>query len=428
MKEDVIMNYFLTVGELNAYHSIVVLGAIILLGLFTGKLVEKIKIPYITGYIVAGLFVGGLLVLFGVKDIIHSLEVVSSVGLGFIAYGIGRELVFSRLKKTGKEVIVITIMQAVVTTSIVSVGLILLGVSLPISLIFGAIATATEPASIMLLTKKFRTKGPLTKTLIPLVGLDDAVGIVIFGVLLSIAKSLEAGLHLSFIEIVEEPFFELLFSLVVGVVFGLFVSYIIKYIKSKSEDKYEAFLIVSVFAVLVTVGLAKMGLHIGDFHIHLSPILTPMITGVTVTNLISKVQSHDVELSVDKFTPPILIAFFTIAGAELVVAFFGEADVVISLVLYLAVGYIVLRIIGKIFGAYLGARIMHSVEPIRKYLGISLLPQAGVALGMAYQARVDFSSDGVTILIVVLIATLFYALIGPVGVKYALQKANEIET
>lgn len=426
MKEDVMMSYLLSVGELNAYHSIVVLGAIIVLGLFTGKLVEKIKIPYITGYILSGLFIGGLLVAFGIKDIVHSLEVVSSVGLGFIAYGIGRELVFSRLKKTGKEVIVITITQAVITTVLVAGGLMLLGISVPVSLIFGAIATATEPASIMLLTKKFRTNGPLTKTLIPLVGLDDAVGIVIFGVLLSVAKSLEKGLSLSFIKIIEEPFFELLFSLVVGIIFGLIVSQIIKYTKSNSDEKYETYLALSVFAVLVTVGLAKMGLHIGDFPIHLSPILTPMIMGVTITNRITRVQAQDMELAVDKFTPPILIAFFTIAGAELVIAFFGEADVVMSLVMYIALGYIIFRIIGKVFGAYLGARIMHSVDPIRKYLGISILPQAGVALGMAYQARVDFESDGVTILIVVLVATLFYALIGPIGVKYALHKANEI--
>jgi len=421
------MNYILSATtELNAYHSIVVLGAVIILGLFTGKLVEKIKIPYITGYILSGLFIGGFLVIFGIDDLIHSLEVVSSVGLGFIAYGIGRELVFSRLKKTGKEVIVITITQAVITTIVVAGGFILFGVSIPIALIFGAIATATEPASIMLLTKKFKTNGPLTRTLIPLVGLDDAVGIIIFGVLLSIAKSLEKGLQLSFIDIVEEPFFELIFSLVVGIIFGFIVSQIIKYVKARSDEKYETYLILSVFAVLLTVGLAKMGLHIGDFPIHLSPILTPMIMGVTVTNRITRVQAQDMELAVDKFTPPILIAFFTIAGAELVIAFFGEADVAIGLVLVLSGTYIILRIIGKIFGAYAGAKTMKSVKPIRKYLGISLLPQAGVALGMAYQARVDFTSDGVTILIVVLIATLFYALIGPVGVKYALYKANEI--
>ena len=420
------MNYVLVVGELNVYHSIVILGTIILLGFFTGKLVEKVKIPYITGYILAGLFIGGLLVVFGIDDLIHSLEVVSSVGLGFIAFGIGRELVFSRLRSTGKEVIVITITQALATTAIVSVGLMLLGVSIQVSLIFGAIATATEPASIMLLTKKFKTNGPLTKTLIPLVGLDDAVGIVIFGVLLSIAKSIENGLQLSFIEIIKEPFFELLFSLIIGIIFGLIVSSIIKHSNSRSDDKYEMYLVLSVFAVLITVGLALMGIQIGSFTIQLSPILTPMIMGVTVTNKISRVQAQDMEISVDKFIPPILIAFFTIAGAELVVAFFGEEEVVINLVVYLAIGYIVFRIIGKMFGAYLGARIMKSVAPVRKYLGFSLLPQAGVALGMAYQARVDFESEGVTILIVVLIATLFYALIGPIGVKYALHKANEI--
>ena len=426
MKEDAIVYYILSIEGLNVYNSIVVLGVVVLLGLFTGKLVEKIKIPYITGYILSGLVIGGLLVIFGIEDLIHSLEVVSSIGLGFIAYGIGRELVFSRLRKTGKEVIVITFAQSIITTLVVSVGLIIFGVSVPIALIFGAIATATEPASIMLLIKKYKTNGPLTKTLIPLVGLDDAIGIVIFGVLLSVAKSIEKGLRLSFIEVVKEPFFELLFSLIVGIIFGLLISQIIKYINSRSDDKYETYLALSVFAVLVTVGLAKMGLHIGDFPIHLSPILTPMIMGVTVTNRITRVQAQDMELAVDKFTPPIIIAFFAIAGAELIVAFFGQGDIAIKLVVAMSIGYIVFRIIGKMSGAYLGARVMNSVDPIKKYLGISLLPQAGVALGMAYQARVDFTSDGVTILIVVLIATLFYALIGPIGVKYALHKANEI--
>ena len=278
----------------------------------------------------------------------------------------------------------------------------------------------------MLLTKKFKTNGPLTRTLIPLVGLDDAVGVVIFGVLLSIARYLESGQRLSVIEMIEEPAIELVFSLIVGVVFGLIVSQIIKHVKARSDEKYETYLVLSVFAVLLTVGLAKMGVNIGDFIFRLSPILTPMFMGVTVTNRISVVQAQDMELAVDKFTPPILIAFFTIAGAELIVAFFGEGDIAFGLVASLSLGYIVFRIIGKIFGAYTGARIMHSVTPIRKYLGISLLPQAGVALGMAYQARVDFESDGVTILIVVLTATLFYALIGPIGVKYALSKANEI--
>lgn len=415
----------MTVDGVTTYESLIVLGAIVLLGLFMGKLVEKVRIPYITGYILAGLLLGGVLVALDFEDLMVHLEVVSSVALGFIAYGIGRELVFSKLKHTGAEIIVITITQAVLTTVVVTLGLWLLGISLPVAMIFGAIATATEPASIMLLTKKMKTKGPLTDTLIPLVGLDDAVGIVIFGILLSIAKALNNGVQLNFFEALVDPFFELVFSLLVGVIFGLVVAFIIKKSNKKSDDKYEVFLTASVFGVFLTVAVAKLGIHIGDISVHLSPILTPMVLGVTVTNMITRVNAHDTELAVDKFIPPILIAFFTIAGAELIIAFLGQSNIAYGAMILVTSGYIILRIFGKMFGAYLGARAMKSVAVIRKYLGISLLPQAGVALGMAYQARTDFPSEGVTILIVVLIATLFYAFIGPIGVKYALSKSGE---
>jgi NhaP-type Na+/H+ or K+/H+ antiporter len=426
MKEDVNVNILMLSGDgVVTYESLIVLGAIVLLGLFMGKIVEKVKIPYITGYILAGLLLGGILVALNFEDLMVNLEVVSSVALGFIAYGIGRELVFSKLKNTGAEIIVITIAQAVLTTVVVSLGLILIGISVPVALIFGAIATATEPASIMLLTKKMKTKGPLTDTLIPLVGLDDAVGIVIFGVMLSVAKAMNSGVSLNFLDTIADPFFELVFSLLVGVIFGLIVAWIIKKSNKKSDDKYEVFLIASVFGVFMTVAVAKLGIHIGDISVHLSPILTPMVLGVTVTNVISRVNAHDTELAVDKFIPPILIAFFTIAGAELTIAFLGQTNIAYGAMIAVTTGYIVLRIFGKVFGAYLGARAMKSVAVIRKYLGISLLPQAGVALGMAYQARTDFPTEGVTILIVILIATLFYAFIGPIGVKYALGKSGE---
>ncbi|MBU1020544.1 MAG: cation:proton antiporter [Firmicutes bacterium] len=407
------------------YQSLIVLGTIIVAGLFMGGIVEKIKIPYITGYILSGLLIGGVLVLLKFDYLIANLEVVSTVALGFIAYGIGRELVFTKLKNTGVEIIVLTIVQAFLTTLVVSVGLILLGVSVPVSLIFGAIATATEPASIMLLTKKMKTKGPLTDTLIPLVGLDDAVGIIIFGVLLSIAKTIQNGTSLNVLHILQDPLLELLFSAIVGILAGLVVALVAYKTKNSNSDKNDIFLTMSVFGVFLTVAIAKIGLNFGDFSIHLSPILTPMILGVTVTNALSSTKAHDLEIAVDKFVPPILIAFFTIAGAELIIALLGQTDMVFGIMAVVTGGYIVLRIIGKVFGAYLGARMMHSVDSIRKYLGISLLPQAGVALGMAYQARVDFPSEGLTILIVVLIATLFYALIGPIGVKYALTKSKE---
>ncbi|MBN2604836.1 MAG: cation:proton antiporter [Bacilli bacterium] len=419
------MQLLSTIQSTNPYESLIVLGAFIVVGLFLGGIVEKIKIPYITGYILSGLLIGGILVLFNFHHLITDLEVVSAVALGFIAYGIGRELIFTKLRNTGLEIIVLTIVQAFLTTLVVTVGLILIGISVPVALIFGAIATATEPASIMLLTKKMKTRGPLTDTLIPLVGLDDAVGIIIFGVLLSIAKTLEVGTSLNFFHILKDPILELVFSVIVGILAGLMVAAVAKRTKNSNSEKNDIFLTMSVFGVFLTVAIAKIGLNFGDFSVHLSPILTPMILGVTVTNTLSSTKAHDLEIAVDKFVPPILIAFFTIAGAELIIALLGQTEIVFGVMATVTVGYIVLRIIGKVLGAYIGARMMKSVDSIRKYLGISLLPQAGVALGMAYQARVDFPSQGVTILIVVLIATLFYALIGPIGVKYALVKSKE---
>ncbi|MFK5883905.1 MAG: cation:proton antiporter [Candidatus Izemoplasma sp.] len=416
----------LSASSTSEYEALLVLAIVIVFGMFVGKLFEKIKIPNITGYIVAGLAVGGVLVITDMDLVVDSLEVISSVALGFIAYGIGRELIFSKLKKSGKEVIVITIMQALFTTVIVTLGLLAFNVDLAIALIFGAIATATEPASIMLLTKKLKTKGPLTDTLIPLVGLDDAVGIVIFGVLLSVGKSLNAGTDIKFFDIVRDPALEITFSIIIGIIFGVVVGLITNKIKMQSDDKYETLLNLSLFGVFATVAIAKIGLNFGDTTIHLSPILTPMVFGVTVANMISKVKAHETDLAVDKFTPPILVAFFTLAGAELVVAFFSQTDIVYGVIIGTAVIYIGLRIVGKISGAWVGAKMMHSVDSVRKYLGLSLLPQAGVALGMAYQARTDFAEDGVTILIVVLMATLFYAFIGPIGVKHALIKSGEV--
>ena len=320
-------------------------------------------------------------------------------------------------------------MASVITIlSLLALNLIFPGlVSLPIALVLGAIATATAPAPIMLLTRKYRAKGPLTDVLLPLVGMDDAVGIVLFGVLLSVANSIKGGTDLSVIEMLEGPLFELLFSALAGVIIGYGTALLIRKIRSRDSQKEEVFLSVAVFAVFATVAFAKMGLHIGDFAIHLSPILTPMIMGVVLTNSLTRVRSHDVNLSVEAFSAPILIAFFTLAGSELVVAFAHNTDVEFGPILGITAVYIIFRSIGKVYGALLGANLMHSHRNVKKYLGLCLLPQAGVALGMAYQAKSDFGDSGTIVLIVVLIATLVYELFGPIGVKMAIYDANEIQ-
>ena len=211
----------LSSGASTTYEALLVLAFVLILGLFAGILFDKVKLPHITGYITMGVILGVILVLFGIGDLIHNLQVVSSVALGFIAYGIGSELRFNKLKKSGKEVVVITFIQAITAASFTIFGLLVIGTSLPISLVLGAIATATAPAPIMLITRKYRAKGSLTDTLLPLVGMDDAVGIVLFGILLSIANSIKDGVGLSIKEMLLGPSLELLNSLVVGIVMSL---------------------------------------------------------------------------------------------------------------------------------------------------------------------------------------------------------------
>jgi len=408
------------------YEALLLLAFILILGLFAGRWFEKLKLPHITGYITMGVMLGLILTLFGIGNLIDNLVVISSIALGFIAYGIGTELRFDKLKKSGKEVVVITVIQATMAALFTIFGLYVVGVTLPIALVLGAIATATAPAPIMLLTRKYRSRGSLTDILLPLVGMDDAVGIVLFGILLSVAMSLKDGVGLSVKEMLLSPSLELLNSLIVGVFVGLAVSLILKYVNQRDYQKEEIFLGTAIFAVFVTVALANMGIHFGNLSFHLSPILTPMIMGVTITNSITKVRSHDMSIAVEKFTNPIMVVFFTLAGAELVVAFSAHQNANYAYIAGLTATYIIVRVTGKVLGSYLGARLMHSNINVRKYLGICLLPQAGVALGMAYQARTDFGDEGITILIVVLIATLVFELFGPIGVKYSLGKSNEI--
>ncbi len=420
------LNILLSNDVSTTYQALLVLAFVLFFGIYAGRYFEKIKLPHITGYIISGVLLGLVLVVIRMGELVEHLGVISSVALGFIAFGIGTELEFKKLRKSGTEVVVITILQAMAAALLVIFALLLFGVDLPIALVLGAVATATAPAPIMLLTRKYQTRGALTDTLLPLVGMDDAVGIILFGVLLSIANSMTSGASLSFIEMIEGPALELLFSALIGTIVGLLGAIIIRKIDNKDHQKEELFLAVSIVAVLLTVAMAKIGLHFGHLYVHLSPILTPMVMGIVFSNAMSRVRSHDVTMTVEGFTAPILVAFFTLAGAELVVAFSQNTDVDYMSIGGITVIYIIARIAGKMGGSFFGANIMNSHRNVKKYLGLCLLPQAGVALGMAYQAKSDFGESGITILIVVLIATLVYELFGPIGVKYSLDKSGEI--
>lgn len=393
--------------------TIINLGIIVLAGLIVGRLFEQIKIPAVTGYLVAGLLLGPITGFFDSSDL-KDFAIVGDIALGFIAFQVGNELWFGKLKKSGMKIVVITIIQAVITTSVV-ILVTMPFVDISVALVLGAVAAATAPAPIMMIIKKYRTKGELTDTILPVVGLDDAVGVIMFGVLLSISVSLASvnGETINFLHIVSEPLIEIGLSIILGIGIGFISGKTVKYI-SNNTDRQEKNLNVIIITVLLTVGTA---IFTGA-----SPILTPMIAGTVVTNLINKECYVLEEETIRFFIPPLMIAFFTIAGAQLDFKVVLSAGVVGAL-------YILGRTFGKFFGAYLGCSIVKSSKKVKNFLGVSLLPQSGVAIGLSVAAfsKLELVNLEYANIVknVILASVLFFALIGPVLVKIALISSGE---
>lgn len=400
--------------NLDLANIIVNLGVIILSGLVLGRIAELLKIPAITGYLVAGLVLGPITGFVNLEEL-KSFSIISDVALGFIAFQVGNELWFGKLKKSGAKIAVITIVQALFTIAVVF-GATIFFVDLSVALVLGAIAAATAPAPIMMIIKKYKTKGELTDTILPVVGLDDAVGVIMFGILLSISISLmgttEAGL--SFFALIKEPFLEILISIGLGIGLGAVSGFAIRSITTKN-DRMEKNLNIVIITVLFTTGAALL--------LGASPILTPMIAGTVVTNLINKECYVLEEETIRFFVPPIMIAFFTIAGAQL------QFDVVVAAGI-VGVVYIVGRIFGKMIGAYIGAGITKSSKKVKRFLGLSLLPQSGVAIGLSIAAYNEISvvnvGNALIIKNVILASVLFFALTGPILVKIAMFEAKEV--
>ena len=286
---------------------VVDLGLIILLGFLIGRAFELIKIPAVTGYLGAGLILGPISGYMSV-DYLNHFKPIGDVALGFIAFQVGNELWFGKLKKSGKRIVIITIIQAVLTTTVVAVATSFF-VDLPVALMLGAVAAATAPAPIMMIIKKYRTKGELTDTILPVVGLDDAVGVVMFGTLLSISISLSSvgGTEVSLFHMIAEPLFEIVKSVAIGGAIGFISGKAIQSI-SHNHDRKEKNLNVIIITVLLTTGAAMLA--------GASSILTPMVAGAVVTNIINKECFVLEEETIRFFVPPLMIAFFTIAGAQ----------------------------------------------------------------------------------------------------------------
>ena len=397
-------------------------------GLMLSRLAKILQLPAVTAYLVAGVLIGPFcLGAFKVDGLgftsmenIDSLSLISDVALGFIAFSIGNEFRLSQLKSIGKQATIIGIFQAVFTTIVVDAALIGLHFIIPdkfsleAAIVLGAIASATAPAATLMVVRQYKAKGPVTDTLLPVVALDDAVGLVLFSVSFGVAKALIAG-HIDILSVLVEPIIEVVLSVGLGALMGYLFTFFERFFHSRSKR-----LSMSVAFVFLTVGLSMLKFEIGGVHIAFSSLLSCMMLGTIFCNICD--FSEELMDRLDRWTAPIFILFFVLSGAELDLSVL--ADIVIVLI---GVVYIVFRSCGKYFGASLSSRISKAPANVIKYLGITLLPQAGVALGMAIKAEEALGASGLLVANITLFSVLIYELIGPFLTKMALAKAGEID-
>lgn len=406
---------------------LICLSIALIAGLLMSRLARAVNLPAVTSYLVAGLLLGpfvlgrlglsGLGIGFGSLEQVEGYGVVTQVALGFIAFVIGNEFRLSSLRSMGQQAITVGIAQAVITTALVDVALV--GVhllfpqvlSLASAITLGSIAAATAPAATLMVVKQYKAKGPLTHLLLMVVAIDDAVGLVLFSASYGVANALEQG-HMDLLSVVVEPLMEILLSLLLGAVAGYLLNLLEVYFHSRSKR-----MSLSVAFVLLTVGVSMLEVEVGGVRCGFSLLLVCMMTGTVFCNVCP--TSEELMDRLDRWVSPINILFFVLSGAELDLTILSN-----PLVLLVGVVYIASRSLGKIGGAYASCRATKCSPSIQKYLGITLLPQAGVALGMAAEAAQ--LSDGHMVRNVVLFSVLVYELVGPTLTRMALTAAGEI--
>ncbi len=407
-------------------HILLSLSIAIFAGLMLSRLAKRVQLPAVTAYLVAGILIGPyLLGALGVKGLgfvsledIKSYSLLADLALGFIAFSIGNEFRLSQLKKIGRQATVIGIAQAVFTTLVVDASLIGLHflipdkLPLPSAIILGAVASATAPAATLMVVRQYKSKGPLTDILLPIVALDDAVGLVLFAVSFGIAKALLAG-AVDMVSIILEPLLEVVASLALGGIMGALFNYCEQFFHSRSKR-----VAMSVTFVMFTVALSMISFAVGGVHVAFSPLLVCMMLGTVFCNICD--FSEELMDRVDRWTAPLFVLFFVLSGAELELSVFTDPVIVcVGLV------YILTRCLGKYYGASLSSRLTKCDPNIIKYLGITLFPQAGVALGMAIKAE-TLGPQGTIVANITLFSVLIYELVGPFLTKISLQKAGEI--
>ena len=402
------------------------LSLALIFGLVMSRAAKLFNLPAVTSYLIGGLLLGPYAIgAFGIPGIgfnsledLNALAIVTQVALGFIAFLIGNEFRVKDLKVMGRQAIIVGIAQAVITTLIVDAGIIVLHfafpelISLSSAIVLGAIAAATAPAATLMVVKQYKAKGPLTKLLLMVVAIDDAVGLIVFALSFGIATALESG-TISLVSVLVEPILEILLSVILGAVLGWALNAMEIYFHSRSKR-----LSVAVAFVILTVGVASLEFEIAGVKCGFSLLLACMILGAVFCNICE--ASEELMDRTDRWSSPVNILFFVLSGAEL------DLKIITNpMVLIIGLVYIALRSFGKIFGAFISAKATNCSKEIQEHLGITLLPQAGVALGMALQATA--LNNGAVVRNVILFSVLVYELVGPNLTKRSLVKAGEID-
>ena len=401
--------------------TLIMVGLAMVAGLLLTRVMKLFNLPNVTGYLIAGLLIGpnfwnlvtggsfgGLLTQQGLKD----FNIITTVALGFIAFSIGGEFKLATIKKLGVKIIIITLVQAVTTVAFVMIAMMFMRKDCPDhyvsrALLLGAIAAATAPAATLMVVRQYKAKGPVTETLLPVVAFDDAVGLIIFSVCFALAEVFAVGGSLTAESVVLAPLREIGLSLAIGAALGALLAFMCRFFKSRDSR-----LMLMICAVILGVGLSEI--------LDLSNLLVCMMIGAVFANL--RLDSIHILTHIEKWTPPVFMLFFVISGADL------KLDILPQVGLAGFV-YVIVRAIGKYFGAFVGAAVTKSEKTVRNFLGLTLLPQAGVAIGMAQMvaASADLAVVADQVVTVVLFATLVYELTGPIITKAALSAAGEID-
>lgn len=381
------------------------LSIILVAGFIFGKGAKWLKLPSVSGYLIAGLFLGPSLFNFVTPEESKSFEIISELTLSFIAFGIGSEFMLKDIIAMGKKIAIITLAEVIGAIGVVfSVMYFIFDFPVAFSLVIASMSAATAPAATIMVIRQYKSYGPVTKTILPVVALDDVLGIMAFGIAISVAKILVSGHDFSVLTIIGVPLFEIIASLVLGLVLGIVLAVITKKVDPKDELQIK-----TVFFIGLAAGLS--------IWLKLSPLLTNIMMGATLANL--RKYANRSFSSVNDFVPIFYVLFFTLAGASLDIA-------ILKTVGLAGLGYVLARASGKILGAFLGAKAVKAEPTVQKWLGIALLPQGGISIGLSVIVMQQLPQFAVELTTIIMASVLIYETLGPVFAKISISRAGEI--